>query len=253
MEKQDWLDIVKKIADIMGEKDWLDIADIVIIPMILALLALLWPAIQNWHRRRIFTKLIIRELSEISPYPKKPDPNNDKLSDWSSHCQKKFIHKEIFDNPNENRDFILSLDPDLVYYISQLWGSLKNKNASQWCYSLQELTLFIEYYHPIALKDFEFGKRFPFLKFDKRFPFIKTKNYSEKYKEDIREIYIKWVCFLNDPRSLYQDNNDNTEEEIKLYINTRHREGLERTKIKRLNNKLRKEKQKIIKECDNSS
>ena len=237
----------------MEKKDLLDIADIVIIPIILALLALFWPAIQNWHRRRIFTKLIIRELSEISPYPEDPDPNNDKLSDWSSYCQKKFIHKEIFDNPNENRDFILSLDPDLVYYISQLWDSLENNNPSQWCYSLQEVTLFIEYYHPIALKDFEFGKRFPFLKFDKRFPFIKTNNYSEKYKKDIRKRYIDWVCFLNDYRNLYLDNNYNTEKEIELYINTINREELEKTKIKRLNNKLRKEKQKIIKGRVNSS
>jgi hypothetical protein len=58
-----------------------------------------------------------------------------------SHKQKRCIHEEIFKEPSENRDFILSLPPDLVYNLSNLWDS-KNENdtdAKQWLFYLSEL------------------------------------------------------------------------------------------------------------------
>jgi hypothetical protein len=126
---------IKEIFDIMPLKDWLTI---VIMPLLLGLFAACWPAIQNRYRRRIFTRLIVRELREISPYPDKAKIEN--CVKWQDHCQKTFIYQKIFEQPKENRDFILSLDPDLVYYISQLWKSLKNGNWKQWDYCLAELS-----------------------------------------------------------------------------------------------------------------
>jgi hypothetical protein len=112
-----------------------DVLDIVVIPLTLALIAILWPEIQSWSRRRVFQGLIWRELLEVSPYP----TDKAKLKGWWMHCQKRFIHREIFNNVKENRDFILSLNPDLVYMIAQLWQSLDDHNWDQWKYCLEEL------------------------------------------------------------------------------------------------------------------
>lgn len=112
-----------------------DILDIIIIPISLALIAWLWPAIQHWNRRRAFRRLIVRELEEISPHPQEPTGEG-----WWTHQQKTFVHQAIFDNPSENRDFILSLEPDLVYYVTQLWQAKKDKDWSQWDYCLECLS-----------------------------------------------------------------------------------------------------------------
>ena len=108
-----------------------EILDIIIIPVTLALIALLWPTIQSWSRRRAFRRLIVRELEEISPHP--PEPT---LKGWWEHQQKTFVHQAIFNNPSENRNFILSLEPDLVYFVTQLWQAKKEKNWAQWDYGL---------------------------------------------------------------------------------------------------------------------
>lgn len=111
-----------------------DILDIIVIPITLALIAILWPEIQSWSRRRAFSRLIFRELREVSPYPEDAS-----LEGWWQHCQKRYIHREIFDNVKENRDFILSLKPDLVYLVTQLWKSLEDQNWKQWDHFLDEL------------------------------------------------------------------------------------------------------------------
>ena len=41
-----------------------EMLDIVVIPVVLLAIALMWPTIQNLHRRRTFMKLILRELEE---------------------------------------------------------------------------------------------------------------------------------------------------------------------------------------------
>jgi hypothetical protein len=110
---------------------------VVVIPIALAVLALTWPTVQSRYRRRVFQRLILRELEELSPYPEemKPDKN------WLYHQNKKFIHQEIFRNPSKNRDFILSLDPNLVYFVSQLWNIRKHEkpNDEQWLWNLENI------------------------------------------------------------------------------------------------------------------
>jgi hypothetical protein len=109
----------------------------IIIPFTLALIALLWPDIQKRNRRESFMDLILRELEEIDPYPKFPDP---KKGDWWKHQKKQFIHRKIFKEASENRDFILSLDPEIVYFVSQLWQSLEDHEWSNWDHFLKCLS-----------------------------------------------------------------------------------------------------------------
>jgi hypothetical protein len=47
----------------------------------------------------------------------------------------------MFENPSENRELILSLPPDLVYYVSQLWGALSSHDEDQWLYFLGRLSV----------------------------------------------------------------------------------------------------------------
>ena len=112
-----------------------DQLEIIVIPITLALIAILWPVIQNQQRRYIFHRLILRELEEISPYPEHAS-----FDGWWEHCQKRFIHPAIFEDIKENRDFILSLEPDLTYWVSQLWHSLDTHNWEQWIHYLHELS-----------------------------------------------------------------------------------------------------------------
>ena len=116
----------------MSTRDWLDV---VVIPIVLVLIALVWPSIQNWHRCRTFTKLIFRELAEVGPYPLEAERDH-----WAAHLTKNFAHRTILKEISQNRDFVLSLDADLVYDLTQLWDWYERKDAQQWLYYLGKLT-----------------------------------------------------------------------------------------------------------------
>lgn len=111
-----------------------DLLDIVVIPIILVLIALAWPLIQNWHRCKIFTKLVFRELREIGPHSIESEREN-----WTEHLTKNFVHRAILKEVSQNRDFVLSLNPDLVYYLTQLWDAYEAKDGEQWLYFLAQL------------------------------------------------------------------------------------------------------------------
>lgn len=115
----------------MNTRDWLDV---VVIPIVLVLIALAWPLIQSWHRERIFTRLIFRELQEIGPYPTKAERDH-----WAEHLTKNFAHRTILREVSQNRDFVLSLNPDLVYNLLQLWDAYETKNETQWLHYLKVL------------------------------------------------------------------------------------------------------------------
>jgi len=112
-----------------------DVLDIIVIPVVLAILALAWPTIQSWNRRQAFRGLILRELEEIAPYPEEADNVG-----WWAHQKKNFVHQKILQDASENRDFILSLEPDLVYLVSQLWDAKANKDEGQWLHYLDKLS-----------------------------------------------------------------------------------------------------------------
>jgi hypothetical protein len=118
----------------MTTKDWLDV---IIIPVALAFLPLIWGLTGWWIRRVQFQELIFRELEEIGPHPPTRGEAGSR-NHWSEHhTRKRFVHTDILNQPTDNRDFILSLSADIVYYVNQLWNS--KENAPQWIYMLYKL------------------------------------------------------------------------------------------------------------------
>lgn len=100
----------------LGFQTWKDVIEVLVVPLSLAIIALFWPELQVIYRRRSFTRLILRELQELKPYPETAK----KEMQWWEHQTKDFIHQKILQEASENRDFILSLPPDLVYFVTQL-------------------------------------------------------------------------------------------------------------------------------------
>jgi hypothetical protein len=98
-------------------------------------IAAFWPWLQTFQRGWKFRRLIRRELAEIGPHPVKPEADRP----WWEHATKRFIHEEIFhrSNVSHNRDFLLSLDPTVVYLVSQLWIALEKRDGRQWKYFLE--------------------------------------------------------------------------------------------------------------------
>jgi hypothetical protein len=66
----------------MGFDTLKEVLDVVVIPMVLGVIALLWPKIQSAHRRRAFRSPIMRELQELEQYPKAPRED----MDWTRTC-----------------------------------------------------------------------------------------------------------------------------------------------------------------------
>jgi hypothetical protein len=128
-----YLPTIKTGGTPMDTKDWLQI---VVIPVSLALVTLLWPQVQSANRKRHFMQLIDRELEEISPFPQAPISGGH----WAQHLRKTFVHQRIFKDPGQSRDFLLTLDADTTYQVSQLWQSLETGDDTQWLHYLQELS-----------------------------------------------------------------------------------------------------------------
>ena len=113
-----------------------DLLDVVAIPVALAVLAAVWPAVEGYYRRRRFQRLTRRELSELAPFPDTPRAGQS----WKSHVRKGLVHKAIVEAPSDNRDFLLSLSPTFTYYISQLWCAYQEDNTEQWLHYLGRLS-----------------------------------------------------------------------------------------------------------------
>jgi hypothetical protein len=107
---------------------------IAVIGISAAVAAFLWTSIQSWQKKRYFKKLICRELQELHLYCEYSSDSN-----WYDHQKRKFVHKDIFNDPKQNFDFIISLDNDIVYHVSQLWNSLKNDEPYEWIHHLYNL------------------------------------------------------------------------------------------------------------------
>jgi hypothetical protein len=116
---------------------WKDIGVPLIIAFFAAAIAAFWPWIQAFQRGRKFERLIRRELEEISPWPLDPVPSKP----WWEHAGIRFIHQELFQRHSisQNQDFLLSLDPTVVYQVSQLWIALEKRDGNQWLHYLGEL------------------------------------------------------------------------------------------------------------------
>ncbi|WP_132195150.1 hypothetical protein [Kribbella orskensis] len=102
-----------------------------------AAIAAFWPWIQSLQRGRRFQRIIRRELEEIGPRPEAPVEDKP----WWDHATRRFIHEELFHRQSisQNRDFLLSLDPTLIYQVSQLWIALEKRDGRQWLHFLSAL------------------------------------------------------------------------------------------------------------------
>jgi hypothetical protein len=121
-----------------------DVLDVLLVPAVGGAVALLWPQLQAWDKRRRFERLIARELEELGPHPK---IRGSAFQAWTEHQNKNFVHKRIFEDASTNRDFILTLDATLVYEVSQLWDAVKTADETQWLWYLKCLA---DRYHKVA-------------------------------------------------------------------------------------------------------
>jgi hypothetical protein len=116
---------------------WTDFA----LPLLLGFaggaIAIFWPWLQAFFRGRKFQGIIRRELQELGPQPTGPVSGKP----WWEHATKRFVHEEVFarEKVSENRDFLLSLDPTVVYRVSQLWTALAKRDGDQWLLFIKEL------------------------------------------------------------------------------------------------------------------
>ncbi len=116
---------------------WTDLLAPLILAVIGAAVAVFFPWLQTYWRGLKFEGIIKRELEELAPYPRSPEPN----TPWWEHLRKRFVHEEIFARReiSMNRDFLLSLNPNVVYNVSQLWTAFEKRDGEQWLHHLHAL------------------------------------------------------------------------------------------------------------------
>jgi hypothetical protein len=131
------------MSDSITRMDWgfatvQDLVDILLIPITVALAATLWPSFLARKRRKNFEQLIRRELQEARPYvaglkkkelkeqlPRTDSPYLDSKVKWHQHLDRDFLHEAIIQHPVDNADFVLSLNPNLSYPLSQMWTEFR--------------------------------------------------------------------------------------------------------------------------------
>ena len=111
----------------LGFDDIKDILDVVV-PLVIFLLGISWPLIQAQYRCGRFKLLARREMEEIGPNLEPPQTNS-----WKDHLTKEFVHQKIIESASDNRDFLLGLKPEIVYWLSQLWFAYKKMMLINGC------------------------------------------------------------------------------------------------------------------------
>ena len=180
---------------ILGFDTLKDILEVVIIPIAIFVIGALLPGMFEAVKTRKFLALIKRELGEMGPRPDKK--SND--GKWYQHLKKRFIHEEIFAKISENRDFILSLPPEVSYNTSQLWTHFEKatkpmkpedlaEHAASWCDYLRAICSFFDHqesrnfyksvYEPWEQLVLEY---YPELREAKRLPPQKLSNHQTKH------------------------------------------------------------------------
>jgi len=109
--------------------DWLSGFTVPLIVAIIAAIAASWTFIQARWNGYYFQKLLVKELGEFEPNLclKTPDRNKG----FSQYMKRDFIHKEILDNPSENKDYIFSINVNLLYLTKQLWSAFKDNDIDR--------------------------------------------------------------------------------------------------------------------------
>jgi hypothetical protein len=138
----------------LGFSSWKDLIEVLLVPVSISFLALLWPSMAARRRRKNFEYLIRRELEEARPEPEVPGSG----SPWHKHLGKHFLHQQIIKRPVENTEFVLSLNPQLAYSLSQMWiafdegtradEATARHHAEQWCWYLGATCRFLDRRNP---------------------------------------------------------------------------------------------------------
>jgi hypothetical protein len=108
--------------------------------LLAALLAAAWPTLRTWQNGRRFVAIIKRELEEIGPHPSAVESDSSKQ--WWEYLTKRFVHEELVARQavQAHRDFLLGLNPSIVYHLSQLWISFDKRDRTQWVWHLEALS-----------------------------------------------------------------------------------------------------------------
>ena len=123
-----------------GFDSFKDVLDVLLVPAVGGLVAMFWPEVDAADKRRRFERLIIRELEEAEPYPEQW-ASGETIADWTRHQTRTFLHQRLLRHAAGHRDFILALDPTLVYQVSQLWDARRMADHAQWEWYLKQLGL----------------------------------------------------------------------------------------------------------------
>jgi hypothetical protein len=117
---------------------WGDLVAPLGVAIVAAGLAAAWPLWQIRVRGRRVRALIRRELQEIGPVPEQPVVN----VPWWEHLRKEFVHEDLFakGEVSATSDFLLTLDADITYKVSQLWLAFRSRDRTQWLYFMKQLS-----------------------------------------------------------------------------------------------------------------
>ena len=117
-------------ASILGFQNLKDLLDVVLVPVVLVIVGVWLPRLFEREKaarmKSAFVQLIRRETAEMSPWEPSSDAEN---AVWPDYLQKRFIHEKIFRDAAKNRDFILTLDPQLAYHEAQMWTHFDKAEA----------------------------------------------------------------------------------------------------------------------------
>lgn len=117
-----------------------DILDVVVVPVAIFAAGALIPRILDARKKQKFLSLIRKEVEEMeldrgdiqAMQEQQPD------TQWPQHLKKRFVHKTLLQDVSENRDFILSLPPEVTYHLTQLWHHYDSATETADRLALQE-------------------------------------------------------------------------------------------------------------------
>ncbi len=170
-------------------QDWQ--ADIVV-PISVAIIGAIaasWSFFQARWNGRYFQKLILEELGEFQPDIVKLNGTGKINGNLQSYMEKQFIHKNILDNPSENKEFIFNTNHHLIYLTTQLWNAFINNDGKQ----------FLFYFCSIAKeRKFKVFKKYDrkdkIEKACKKWMKLITKDYDSMHINNINNIIIPENC-----------------------------------------------------------
>jgi hypothetical protein len=127
-----------------------DVVDVLLVPISVGLLALVWPSWIARRRRQNFRYLVRVELQEAVP---RTGSDGNRKRAWHEYLSRRFLHERVIWQAAGDTDFLLSLNPQLAYVLSQLWisfdkGSADQANsqehAEQWIWYLGQTCLMVD-------------------------------------------------------------------------------------------------------------